>query len=667
MWLYFLLGAVALFAVNGVPTIFAGSEFPALDKLAAGITVVAGALGTAAAFAALTSGVAVSFQLPGPLAELPLHFRLDPLSAFFLVPIFTIGALGSVYSVGYWPRAKHPRTARKLRFWYGLLIAAMAWVVLAADGIAFLMAWETMALSAFFLITTEDYKTEARQAGWLYLVATHFSTLVLFAMFALLRTACGTFQLRPLEPAQAGFGLRAAIFALALAGFGLKAGMMPFHFWLPSAHAAAPSHVSAVLSGVMLKVGIYGLLRTLTLLPVPPVGWGSAVLTLGAISAVAGVLFALGQHDLKRLLAYHSVENIGIILIGLGLALIGEAHHRPEWVVLGIAGCLLHVWNHSLFKSLLFFAAGSTAHAARTRQIDLMGGLAKALPKTAMLFFIGAAAICGLPPLNGFVSEMFIYLGLFQTLKGSPCVALAAPALALAGALALACFVKAFGAVFLGLPRSRPIEHTYESPPVMIVPMILLAAGCAIIGVFPVVVARSIDVVVRQWTGGMTRIPALGAIVPLAAISEMAIFLAALSTTIFVLGKRQLASAPARKSVTWDCGYSRPTARMQYTASSLAMTLVYLFRSILRPTSHEPHIDGPFPAPAQFASHVEDVVLGKFLSPLWRRFRSGLSWLRVLQQGSVQTYLLYILIMLLVLLLLTMPLSAILHALLGGQ
>jgi hydrogenase-4 component B len=391
------------------------------------------------------------------------------------------------------------------------------------------------------------------------------------------------------------------------------------------------------------------------------------VLVLGAISAVVGVLFALGQHDLKRLLAYHSIENIGIILIGLGLAMIGQANNRPEWVVLGMAGCLLHVWNHSLFKSLLFLAAGSPVHAARTREIDLMGGLAKTLPKTALLFLIGAVAICGLPPLNGFISELFIYLGLFQTLRGSPGTALAAPALALAGSLALACFVKAFGAVFLGLPRSRRIERIHEAPRTMVVPMQILAALCAIIGIFPFLVVRPLNAVIRQWTGGLDRTPALQTIAPLPLLTEMMLLLAAVSSLIFVWNRARLARHPARSSMTWDCGYARPTARTQYTASSFARTLVYLFRGILRPIADEPAVAGPFPAKTKFASRVDDVVLEDFLAPFWHRFRMRLSWLRVFQQGSVQTYVFYILIVLFVLLLLMMPLGAILRAVLGGR
>ena len=281
-----------------------------------------------------------------------------------------------------------------------------------------------------------------------------------------------------------------AIFVLALVGFGLKAGIMPLHVWLPGAHANAPSHVSAIMSGVMIKMGIYGLVRVLVLLPTPPLAWGYVLLGLGVVSGVLGVAFAVGQHDLKRLLAYHSIENIGIIVIGLGLALIGRTLDRADWIVLGLGGALLHVWNHALFKSLLFLSAGSVIHATGTREIDRLGGLAKAMPRTSLAFLVGAVAICGLPPLNGFVSELLIYLGLFGTLgigEGGACpmAAFAAPALALIGGLAVACFVKVFGVVFLGTARSEDARHAHESAWSMLGPMGVLMGCCLFIGLFP--------------------------------------------------------------------------------------------------------------------------------------------------------------------------------------
>src|SRR5262249_9358993 len=338
------------------------------------------------------------------------------LSAIFLVPVFLISLLGNVYGLDYWKQTAHPENGRKLRLFYGLLTAGMALLVIARNSILFLFGWEIMALSAFFLVTTEDNDTEVRAAGWVYLVATHVATLCLFALFALLRMAGGSFALTPLAEGSVTPALATAIFVLALVGFGLKAGIMPLHIWLPGAHAAAPSHVSAIMSGVLIKMGIYGLVRVTSLLPTPPLEWGTTVLVLGAVSGVLGVAFAIGQHDLKRLLAYHSIENIGIIAMGLGLAMIGRTLSRPDWVLLGLAGVLLHVWNPALFKALLFLSAGSVIHATHSREIDRLGGLAKTMPWTALSFLVGAMAICGLPPLNGFVSEFLIYLGMFGTL-----------------------------------------------------------------------------------------------------------------------------------------------------------------------------------------------------------------------------------------------------------
>jgi Formate hydrogenlyase subunit 3/Multisubunit Na+/H+ antiporter, MnhD subunit len=315
-----------------------------------------------------------------------------------------------------------------------------------------------MALSAFFLVTADRSSREARDAGRLYLFATHVSTLVLFGFFALFRSPGRRSSSRS-RSGVAGSDAGTVLFVLALLGFGLKAGLLPLHVWLPPAHAAAPAHVSALMSGVLIKTGIYGIVRFTSLVPDPPASWGDALLLLGAASAVLGVAFALGQHDLKRLLAWHSVENVGIIVLGLGVGLGARAAGRPEWALLGFAGGLFHVVNHGLFKPLLFLGAGEAAHVAGTRDMDRMGGLGKLLPKTALLFAAGAVAISGLPPLNGFASEWLVYLGLFDRARATGTDALRAafgvPALALTGALALACFVKAHGAVFLGSARAE--------------------------------------------------------------------------------------------------------------------------------------------------------------------------------------------------------------------
>jgi hydrogenase-4 component B len=586
---------------------------------------------------------------------------VDALSAFFLMPIFVVGGLGSLYGLGYWPQSRHRRNGRTVSFFWGLLVAGMTLLVVARHAMAFLFGWEVMALSAFFLVSTENHRSEVRWAGLLYLIATHVGTLALFALFALWRSATGSFAFRPLPVEAIDVGVMNVLFFLALLAFGVKAGMMPLHFWLPTAHANAPTHVSAILSGVVLKMGIYGFVRFLFLMPAPPPAWGGAILALGAIGGLLGVLFALGQHDLKRLLAYHSVENIGIILIGLGVALLGRSSGRTDWVVLGLAGCLLHVWNHALFKSLLFFSAGSVVHATRTRDLDRLGGLAKSMPWTAAAFLAGAVAICGLPPLNGFVSELTIYLGLFRSAaagagEGGSAALLGVPALATIGALALACFVKAHGAVFLGAPRTPAAARAHEAPATMTGPMFGLVACCAIIGVLPMLVVPGLESAVRA-TVPELRASAidLATLVPLRTVSILASSLVAFAAVVAL--PIALGRVATRRAGTWDCGYAMPTGRMQYSASSFAQTIVALGRTVLRPVVHGPRIEGFHPGSAAMRSHVDDAVLDRLLLPASREVDRWLGRVRRFQGGRTQDYVLYVLVTVIVLLSFLFPLD----------
>jgi hydrogenase-4 component B len=412
-----------------------------------------------------------------------------------------------------------------------------------------------------------------------------------------------------------------------------------------------------MMSGVILKMGIYGLLRVTSLVPHPPLEWGATLLVLGVVSGVLGVAFAIGQHDLKRLLAYHSIENIGIILLGIGLALVGRSLDRADWVILGLAGGLLHVWNHALFKSLLFLSAGSVIHAVHTREIDHLGGLARPMPRTALCFLIGAVAICGLPPLNGFVSEFLIYLGLFGTLgldNGSAYAGavFAVPALALIGTLAVACFVKVFGAVFLGAARSEHAQHAHESGITMIGPMAVLAACCVFIGLAPSWIAPLLAQGVGSWAPELTNVgPRLATLAPLWWVSVMALVLIAGLALIGGLLWLRLRGSVVTAGPTWGCGYAAPTPRMQYTSSSFAQMLVGLFGWVLRPRTHRPGKMDLFPQRTDFHSDVPDTVLDEAVLPAFRFGAWLFSWGRVLQQGSIQMYLLYIFVALLALLL----------------
>jgi hydrogenase-4 component B len=524
----------------------------------------------------------------------------------------------------------------------------MGLVVVARNGVLFLAAWEVMALCAFLSLTTEDEKGSVREAGYLYLCATRVGTLCLFAMFALLFGATGQFAFDT-RGVDAALPVGTAIFLLALIGFGIKAGLMPLHVWLPGAHASAPTHVSALMSGVLLKTGIYGLARTAAGFAHPPLWWGFVLLALGTVSAVLGVAFAIGQHDVKRLLAYHSVENIGIICMGLGLAMLGRAVGHPELVVLGLAGALLHVWNHGLFKALLFLGAGSVIHATGTREIDRLGGLLRRMPATAVLFLAGAVAICGLPPLNGFVSELFVYLGLFRAAAARDgrwwiATSFAAPALAMVGALAVACFVKVFGSVFLGVARSEDALSAHESPRTMLAPMLALAATCLGIGLAPALVAPALDSAAAAWDvhSPISAAVPLGRITLAAGLLLLALAIASAAVAFRV---RRPSAAP-----TWDCGYAAPAARMQYTSSSFAQMLVGLFSFALRPREHAPKVTGAFPAVTAYHSELPDLVLDRVVLPSLRAAGRALETVRLVQSGNVQSYLGYILLTLVLLL-----------------
>jgi hydrogenase-4 component B len=406
------------------------------------------------------------------------------------------------------------------------------------------------------------------------------------------------------------------------------------------------------MSGVVIKMGIYGLVRTTGAFAEPPCAWGVTVLALGAVAAFFGVVFALAQHDLKRLLAYHSIENIGIILLGLGLALVGRSTGRGEWVVLGMAGCLFHVWNHALFKSLLFFGAGSVAHATGTREIEQMGGLGRRMPLTAGLFLAGAIAICGLPPFNGFASELMVYLGFARAAlePGTAWVALPAPVLASTGALAVACFVKVVGIVFLGTPRSAAATRARESPASMWVPMALLAAACALLGLAPVVVAPALERATVVWAGEPpSGEPIVGP--PLAALVPFGWVTAGALGVIVLTGVLGLALYPASRRArrrqpelpTWDCGYAASSPRLQYTGSSFAEIVVSRFAWALRPHQQRPVIDSFFPARTSFHSRVDDTVLDRFLRPAGRLALAATAWFRSLPQGQLQRYIVYML------------------------
>ena len=568
-----------------------------------------------------------------------LHLRLDGVSALFLVLLSVIGGAGTVYSREYWSDHHYPASAPRGRACWSALVLSMGLVLTASNGLHFLLAWELFALSAYFLVTLDNRKPEVRAAGWLYLAASHAGTVCLFAFFASLAARTGSWDLGPMRE-QANLG---PLFWLALAGFGVKAGLFPLHIWLPSAHANAPSHVSALMSGVAIKMGVYGIIRFSGWLPMPEAaGW--VVIGLGAISAVLGIAFALAQNDFKRLLAYCSVENVGVIMIGVGGALLARSQNDAPWGRLALAGALLHVWNHGAFKALLFFGAGSVLHATGTREMSRLGGLWRAMPWTAGLFALGAVAVSGLPPLNGFVGEWMIYLGLFDaTMSKSPSAWAAMPAaimLATAGALALASFTKAGALIFLGAPRTKPAAHAHECGGMMRGPMLLLAGVCLGLGLASAWVWPAISRAAGTWD------PAWASAVPPAPLLTLGFVHLGLAVLLGAAGIflwRKVRANGLSRGLTWDCGYAAPSARMQYTSGSFGGLAAGWLAWILRPVRKLRRPRGQFPAEAIRLERTPETVLENVIMPLGGLVMRVSMAARRLQHGRLQFYILYVL------------------------
>jgi formate hydrogenlyase subunit 3/multisubunit Na+/H+ antiporter MnhD subunit len=575
-------------------------------------------------------------------------FQIDPLSAWFVVLILTVGSLAAVFGAGYLPVVPRPAAVALADATMAVLLAAMALLVAAQAAVPLLIAWELMAIAGLLLILHDGARPEVRRSALVYLVATHAASLALLALFALWGRGAADLTFPHLRAAiVADPRAKGLLLGLGLLGFGIKAGVVPLHSWLPGAHASAPSHVSAVMSGVMIKTGIYGLIRLTLLLDPAPAAWGWTLLALGMVSGVLGVLWALAQHDLKRLLAYHSVENIGIILIGLGAGALGLSYGLPVLATLGIAGALLHTANHALFKSLLFLGSGAIGRGSGTRDIDALGGLARRMPWTWGAFLIASIAIVGLPPLNGFVSEWTIALALLAGLDAPGAVRTLTAGLVglgLIGGLALACFTKVDGAMFLGEPRTRAARDAREVGALMRGPMVALAAACVALGLFP---ALALDPALRVATAltsssSAALAPALAA---LAAGATRVSWLALLFVAM-LLAAALLRNGLLRRRIlveeTWACGYPVTTPRMQYTAASFAAPLLATFGRLAGLRVER--------TARSFATRPVDLILDRAARPLWRRLNDGAARLRWMQSGRLHEYLLYVLATLAILL-----------------
>ena len=585
-----------------------------------------------------------SFVLSWQLPYAEFKTGLDYISLFFMIPLLILTAACSLYGSQYF-RGK----AGKLHwFSFSLLAAGMVMVLLSRNGILFLISWEIMSFSSFLLVITDYEKEDVRKAGWIYFITAHVGTAFLFTSFLLLSSGSGIFDFEMFGKMHFSVSKSNLIFISALIGFGMKAGFIPFHIWLPLAHPAAPSHVSALMSGIMIKMGIYGIIRILLILGQFQGWWGILLIVLGSVSGILGILFASGQHDIKKLLAFSSVENIGIILLGLGMGITGRAYNYPAVSVFAFAGAFLHIFNHSIFKALLFLGAGAVIRQTGTGEIDRLGGLLKKLPWTGSLFLAGSIAITGLPFFNGFISEILIYISsITGSVKGEgsllPLVsAVTVISLASIGGLASLCFTKVFGTVFQGMPRDSSIKNISEVPFLMKGSMVFLSIFTVFIGMTSFIVLPFIEkpaaLIAGNITGKYFEILKTGmTTVSLVLASSLIIILMLLYFRLSNSGKR-----PLKAGDTWGCGYLFPTSRMQYTASSYADPALDKFRGLTAGRKYKDFTEELFPGKNwSFRSEVEDWFLSRVFIKAVKLIDALLALLRWFQCGKAGVYVIY--------------------------
>lgn len=622
----------------------------------------------------LTASEPVTGSLASTIPLLTLAIRLDPLAAFFVLTISLVGLATSIYAMAYVRHFDEHPSGTTLGPLLNAFLGSMTLVVLADNAFFFLLAWELMSLLSYFLVVTEHEKAEVRYAGLFYVVMTHVGTAFIIVAFLIFFQSAGSFSFDAVRYPEHPLpeGMKTLVFFMTLIGFGTKAGIVPLHVWLPYAHPVAPSHISALMSGVMIKTAIYALIRVYFdfLGGQFPWWWGFTVLFLGTTSALLGVMYALMEHDLKRLLAFHSVENIGIILLGIGAGMIFQSYGLKELAALGLLAGLYHTMNHAMFKALLFLGAGSLLYATQTRNMEEYGGLLRRMPWTGACFLIGAVSISALPPTNGFVSEWLIFQGLFlgfqlPTVFLKLMLPIAAAMLALTGVLALVCFAKAFGIAFLAQPRSTHARHAEEVPAPMRMGMGLLAALCVALGLAPMVVVPLLDRIVAPLVG----ISITGKVLAIDgwAIAPVNVEFSSLSTPVLALLLVALAMLglglavalggrlTTRRSKTWGCGIPL-TPRMEYTATGFVQPIKRVFSTIYQPTVK---LETEFLAESRyfakrrhFAFHIEPIFEKYLYDPLVAFFATLADRLKVIQGGSLHLYLTYMFVTLIALLLL---------------
>ncbi len=643
----------------------------AARRVACGAALAGSLLDLTGSAAAIFSGSPTVIGLPFGNPAFTWAVRLDPLSAYFNGTLAVLAAAVSLYSFGYLREMEGRRNLGAFGFFFNLLLLSLALVFTASNAFFFLVTWEVMALSSFFLISFEHEKEKTRKAGMLFLIMSHAGTGLLLIAFLVLASASGSLDFSSfhllasrMPPLQQG-----TIFLLFLFGFGVKAGLVPVHIWLPVAHPVAPSNISALMSGIVIKTGIYGMARVFFDFYGPPPLWmGTVVLGLGVASALFGVLYALMEHDLKRLLAWHSIENIGIILMGFGAALMFRALGQANLAALALIAALYHTLNHAMFKGLLFLGAGSVVQTTHTRNMEKMGGLIRRMPVTALCFLVGAVAISGLPPLNGFVSEWLTYQALLAGFGTTQSLTrlmfpIAGSLLALTAALAAACFVKAFAIPFLALPRSEEAADAREVSLPMRAGMAFLAVGCIALGLGATWFVRVFDPITQQALGVRTSSALVmargwalspgtshGGTISTAGIALLFLFAgAAFALPLTMRWRRRSVTGPA-----WDCGQPGLTADNEYTATAFSKPLRMIFSVLYRPRREiqaEYEVSPHYPSAIRFENEIEPTFEKHLYGPLWERIMAAANRIKGIQGGSINLYLAYIFITLILLLL----------------
>ncbi len=662
---------ISLFAAGGIGALMLNKRDALANRWNSFFAIAGSIWGILFSLGAMYSSSALIFTSGvSALPLLELTFTIDKLAAFFVFVICLIAMLCSLYGFGYVKQYYQKYGLGTFGFFYQLFIIGMLLVVTSANALWFLMAWEMMSVASYFLVVYEHRDPNNVKAGLLYLIMTHIGTACIIFAFVVLGKYTGSYSFSAISAGSALIpaAVKNIVFLLLTIGLGTKAGIIPFHIWLPSAHPAAPSHVSGLMSGVMIKTGIYMMIRMFfdVLQPVPT-WWGMTIVVIGAVSSLLGVLYALTEHDIKRLLAYHSIENIGIILLGLGASLTFLSLHVPMLAVLGLVAALFHVLNHATFKSLLFLGAGSVIHQAHTRNMEEYGGLIKLMPVTAIFFLVGSMAIAALPPFNGFFSEWLTFQSLFQGMARSNfstqwVFIVGAGALAFTGGLALACFVKAFGLTFLARPRSEEVHQAKESARPLLFGMGGLALLAFILGIFSGPVVTRLNMIVGDlhiFTHASSSVTVSStqqitvdhfSSVSALAFTGLALFLGL--AVWFVVTKLIRKEQRIRVGATWDGGTDL-TPRMEITATGFSRSIITIFSSVLKPSMQhdiEYHDDQMryLPKSRTVTLNVSDVYRTYLYTPLTKVLTVTSDWVKRVQSGNINAYLLYMFLALLV-------------------